>query len=316
MNLLQAFRHNWYLKTASIIVGLTLWLHVKTDQTYERAVLLPLEIAEPTGRFVVSNEIPQTIQVRISGTGKQLLLGLRRGRVVLKPRVRQPESLTVEITPSDVEGIDPNSGISVTSIDQPRALLLEFDFLETREARVVPRIGVQLRAGYVVVGGIRSDPATVLLGGPQDFIRGITSVFTDSVLLTGISADVDELVTLDLPPDAGVIARPDTVRIRANVQPLLERRFTDIPIRVVNLPRSLRVRVNPVSLTIDISGGERLVNTITGEAFSAEIDYTQVAQSGIFDLPITVSAPEGVSVAKLTPATARVEIQRDAGQPR
>ena len=172
MSLLEILRRNWPLKVASFIVGFTLWLHVKTDQTYERVVSLPLEIKEPSGRFVVSNEVPRTVQVRISGSGKQILVGLRHARVVLKPRVNRPESLTMDISTDDVQGLDPNHGIVVTNIEEPRSLLLDFDFLEMREAQVIPRVGIGVKPGYTVVGDVRVDPPIVRLGGPRNVIGG------------------------------------------------------------------------------------------------------------------------------------------------
>jgi len=306
MSLLEVLRRNWPLKVASFIVGFTLWLHVKTDQTYERVVSLPLEIREPSGRFVVSNDVPRTVQVRISGSGKQILVGLRHARVVLKPRVNRPEALTLDISTDDVQGLDPNRGIVVTNIEEPRSVLLDFDFLEMREAQVIPRVGIGVKPGYTVVGDVRVDPPKVRLGGPRNVIGSIRTVLTDSVVLSDVSSDVGELVTLELPREMGLVASPETVRVRATVQALAERRFSDIPVVVTNLPKRVNLIANPAVVAVDLTGGEHVLENVSADQISAEVDYQQSAQGGGADLPVKVSVPPGVRVKQITPEIVRL----------
>jgi len=314
MNLWTSLRSNWPLKLASLLVGLTLWMHVKTDQTYERVISLPLQVTEPSGRFVVANDIPAYVEVRVMGSGKDLLFRTHHGRVVIKQRVTQREAITVDLSPDYIEGIDPSSGFEVLGIESPRSILLDFDYFDTREVPVISRVGINLRPGYTVVGKIRTDPRTVRVGGPRRYVRDVESVATDSLVLSDVANDIARSVSVELPEDQHLTSTPKDVTVRADVQVLLERRLTDIPVKITHVPRGVRVRAMPATVSVDMIGGDQVVSAVSPQTCTVELDYRQRFEKGLDDLPLSATLPPYVRLVRLNPEVVSLVVERRSGR--
>lgn len=315
MSLWTPLRSHWPIKFGAIIVGVILWLHVKTDQTYERVVSLPLHVTE-TGRFVVANELPATVGVRIMGTGKDLLFRKHHGRVVVKPRVSGREPITVDLSTDQIEGIDEASGFAVVEIVSPQSILLDFDYFDTREVPVVPRVGIKPRPGYTVVGRVTSEPRGVRVSGPRRYVREVESLPTDSLVVTDVAGPVEQVVGFEMPESRNLAATPDQVTVRAKVQVLLERRFADVPVVLTHVPRGVRVQVVPERVTVDVIGGDEVVGAMSDESVTVELDYRQRFRKGLDDLALTATLPEHVRLVRMDPTSASIIVGRTASRRR
>jgi len=309
MNLWTSLRKNWPLKLGSLIVGLVLWAHVKTDQRYQRVVSFPLIVNEASGRFVVANEIPDDVSVRLAASGKDLLFQRPRGRVVLRPRVSQPETITYELSVDNIEGMDESENVQVIDIESPRSLVLDFDYLDTREVPVTPRVGLDLRPGYAVVGHVETVPRTVRIAGPRRYVQDMQAVETDSVVLGNVQASVATRVGLDLPPQWHLTATPNEVAVHAEVQALLERRLKDVPIVITHQPPEVDVQAVPQAVTVDLIGGAELVDGLTLGDVRVQLDYRERFEKGLDDLPLDVKLPADVRLVRVTPSTASLVIK-------
>jgi len=314
MSVLTSLRAHWPIKLGALVLGITLWLYVKTDQRYEHVVSLPLHVTEPSGHFVVASELPATVKVRIVASGKDLLFRTLHGRVVVRVRVAQREAVTVDLGPEQIEGIDQSSGFEVVGIESPQSILLDFDYFDRREVPVVPRIGIIPRAGYTLVGRAGAEPRTVHIRGPRRYVRDVESVETDSLVLTDVAGDVDRAVRLRLPPEPNLTADSEQVTVHAAVQVLLERRFPDIPVHVTHVSRGVRVRAIPERVTVDVIGGDKVVSGMSLENVNVELDYRQRFEKGLDNLVLTASLPPFVRLVRMNPPTASIVVGKAEGR--
>lgn len=309
---LMRFRHNLGLKLGALAIAVLLWSHVKTERKYETVVDFPLVVSEASGRFVVANELPQAIGVRVAGGGKDLMFRDHHGRVVLRPRISRREAITVDVNLQNIEGIDPTEGIEPISIESPRSVVLDFDYLDTREVVVAPRVDVQLEAGYTFVGQMTVDPVKVRIGGPRRYVRQADSVATDSVTLRGVKRGFTRTVPLRPTPGWNLTVTPDEVTVSANIQVLLERRFREVPVTVAHVPRGTTARAVPDIVAVDIVGGEKLVNEVREDDIKVTIDYRKRFEIGLDDLPIIVTVPDQIRLLRVSPPTASLLVETGA----
>lgn len=84
----------------------------------------------------------------------------------------------------------------------------------SRASAVVPSTAGQVAAGHELAG-IRVNPATVVLAGPQDLLNALDSVSTSTISLNGLTGTVT--VNVPVTPPDGVTAQPGTVAVTISV---------------------------------------------------------------------------------------------------
>ncbi|MGI8848020.1 MAG: CdaR family protein [Candidatus Dormibacteria bacterium] len=108
----------------------------------------------------------------------------------------------------DVHAEPPTVGVLITIVANTTA----------RVSAVVPPIRGVVAPGYQL-GGIRVEPATVTLTGPQDILNADDMVSTDPVNVGGLTADRTFTVTVKKPQD-GVTVSFERITVRVTVTAL------------------------------------------------------------------------------------------------
>lgn len=92
--------------------------------------------------------------------------------------------------------------------------------------------------------------------------------------------------------------------------PETSRTFNDVPVQALSLDPSLVIvnELDPVQ--VGLSGPESDVSPIDGGSLVANIDFSQVEEPGVYDLPVTITNPSGVWTSSVSPDTASVVIEQ------
>lgn len=98
------FTRNVGYKLVALVLALLLWFDVTTDETTVIDYPVPLRIAVEGRDVIVTNDVPHEVDVRFSGTGKELVR-LDRDELAIEKRVRGGESdtTTLSLNPQDVQ---------------------------------------------------------------------------------------------------------------------------------------------------------------------------------------------------------------------
>lgn len=97
--------------------------------------------------------------------------------------------------------------------------------------------------------------------------------------------------------------------------PETNRAFADVPVQQVSLDDSLVIldEIDPVR--VELSGPRSDVNPIESEDVEASVDFSDVSEPGVYELPISLSLPPGVWHSDVNPPTASVEVERSTSRP-
>ena len=97
--------------------------------------------------------------------------------------------------------------------------------------------------------------------------------------------------------------------------PETSRAFNDVPVQALSLDSSLIIvnEIDPVR--IQLSGPRSDIAPIDPGALVANVDFSEVDQPGVYDLPVSVLTPSGVWRSTVTPATTSVEVERSESKP-
>lgn len=213
------FTQNLGYKLVALALALLLWFDVTSDETALIDYPVPLSIAVEGGDMIVTNDVPHEVDVRFSGTGKELLR-LDRDRLAIRKEVRGDENdtLQIDLGPQDVQRPG-DLNVVPTGVIPSRITVVTDRFIE----KTVPLVtvgGVEVGPDRRVVG-LEVDPRSVRIRGVTAEIRPIGSLEFD---LSQISADdgpFDERLEIAVPESLRTVkVSPDSVRVRGRVVPV------------------------------------------------------------------------------------------------
>lgn len=212
------FTQNLGYKVVALLLGLLLWFDVTSDETAVIEYPVPLSIAVEGRDMIITNDVPHEVDVRFSGSGKELLR-LDKDELAIRKEVRGGESDTVlvDLSPQDVQRPG-DLNVVPTAVVPSRVTVVTDRFIE-RTVPLEPVGAPETEDGYQIVN-LQVDPRRVTVRGVTAEVRRIGSLALD---LSQISADpgaFDERLQIAVPESLrSVRVTPDSVRIRGRVTP-------------------------------------------------------------------------------------------------
>jgi YbbR domain-containing protein len=162
-----------------------------------------VELQNLPGDLEVVSNPPDTVEVRVRGSSGALgRLGPGQIAAVIDLRTARTGRRLFHLTPAMVSA---PYGLETVQVS-PATLTMEFETTGVRIVRVQPTIDGKPAAGYEIVG-IRSEPETVEVAGPESALRQLREAITEPIAVTDRTDTVREVVTVG-------VADP-TVRVRA-----------------------------------------------------------------------------------------------------
>jgi YbbR domain-containing protein len=244
---------------------------------------------------------PQQAEV----TGAESLVALVQDAVadVNVQGVRVSLEQTFTLVPRDSRGGDIDG---VTLNPSTAEVALPIVQQEITEAYVVtPVLGGTPADGFNVTS-ISVDPAFAVVTGTIEALQSLTTVTTDEVDVDGATSDVVRAVKLQLPPGATVTGS-DTVTVRASVSPAQGEITLGLTPTINGLEPGLRAEMATTMVEVRVSGQIPVLRALSPDSLAASVDISGLRE-GEYVLPVQVTAPPGVQVVGVEPATVTVTL--------
>lgn len=192
-------RHPRYpgLFLVALAVAFALWYAVagqRRERISERQVVVPLTLANVPDNLIITNDVPESVSLRLRGALTHALGNDKPLEVVLDLSDARPGTRTYPIKESQIRL---PQDVSVVSIDPPEITLT----METTQTALVPvkaSIEGQPAPGYVVTG-VRTVPPKLSVQGPTTLVEKLKEVATTPVRIDGASGPVETAVQPRLP---------------------------------------------------------------------------------------------------------------------
>lgn len=210
------FTKNLGYKLVALLLALLLWFDVSSDEITVIEYPVPLRLAVEGRDMIITNDIPGQVEVRFSGTGKDLLR-LDKEALAIRKEVRGGENDTVAIilSPQDVQR---PADLNVTPIAvSPGRLTVVTDRFIEKTVRLAPVGSPMAEEGYQVLN-VRVEPREVRVRGVTAEVRPIGSLALDLSQLSSEPGSFDERLEIAVPETLRTVTvQPDSVRIRGTV---------------------------------------------------------------------------------------------------
>ncbi|HHQ48147.1 MAG TPA: hypothetical protein ENK19_04605 [Acidobacteria bacterium] len=192
-------RHPRYpgLFLVALAVAFALWYAVagqRRERISERQVVVPLTLANVPPNLIITNDVPESVSLRLRGALTHALSNDKSLEVVLDLSDARPGTRTYPIKESQIRL---PQDVSVVSIDPPE-ITLTMERTATAQVPVEPAIEGQPAPGFVVAG-VRTVPPELSVQGPATLVAKLEKVATTPVRIDGATQPVEMAVQPRLP---------------------------------------------------------------------------------------------------------------------
>jgi len=193
----------------------------------------------------------------------------------------------------DIEGVTLNPGTA--------EVVLPIVQRQITQAYVVTPLLAGTPADGFNVTSISVEPQFAVITGTIEALQSLTTVTTDEVDVDGAASDVVRAVKLQLPPGL-TVAGGDTVTVRVAVAAAQGEIALGLTPEVSGLGPGLRAELATTLVEVQVAGEIPVLRALSPSSLTAVVDVSGL-QAGQHAVPVQVTAPPGIQVVGVVPAT-------------
>lgn len=295
------------LKAVSVGLAIALWVAVAGEETVERGLRIPLELQQFPEHLEVLGEPPPLVDVRVRGTSGALARMLPGDLVaVLDLRDTRPGRRLFQLTPEQVRA---PFGVEVMQV-VPSGITLQFEKSDSRWVPVVPSTEGDPAPGFIT-GSTTVEPREVEITGPESAVRAAKEAVTEAVSVGGAIAQVTQTVDVGMVDPSLRVRGPRVVTVTVPIVPgPRERSFSDQPVHLRGLGRTLSAKAVPPDVLVVMRGSREGIESVGAADVVASVDLTGLG-AGDYTLPVQVETPGVAGVVRVEPESVQVSVVDD-----
>ena len=304
------FKYRYHIVIASIILSIILWLSLNLNQTYEieKSVPVKININKP---YAVSGNITLNLDVKFRGVGWNLIrlftsLNPEFNYNITARKNEQFVILTKEFLDDNL-GLTQNLNIIYV---YPETLFVKVESYEEKYVKILPRILVNCREGYQVVGKPVLEPDSIKIGGAVNLLRSLSYLYTKEEMFRGVSAGIIKNISVSDSLSNILWRSQNEVKLTVNVELTAEKEFQNIEIKIPNTPDDRDVLLIPQAISVSLKGGVNQLSAIDNSKILAKIDYNVILTDTTGSLTPVFELPEGCSIISIKPEKIQYVIKK------
>ncbi|MFZ5450250.1 MAG: YbbR-like domain-containing protein [Thermodesulfobacteriota bacterium] len=288
------------LKLLSLLLAVSLWAAVGTEEPTETTLSMALELVNPPQHMMITSEIPASLQVRVMGPGS-VVRRLTQSRLVQTIDLAGYKKGRHAI-PLGPKNFNLPRGVQVTRV-QPNPLMLTLATAMVRTLQIHPVLEGKPPEGYEITG-VRARPSQISIKGP-------TTEIADLKFLPTIPLDVSQLtVSATLASELDLknlhLALQDQSPILVDVEVAPKKITRNIfGVLVEAVPQKAHLSPSKVSLTL--KGPMLELRNLKPAELKAAVDTSNLSP-GRHRLNVSVNLPSSLELVRIRPATITARI--------
>ena len=168
--------------------------------------------------------------------------------------------------------IPPSHNVTFVEVVYPNRVKIKLDEIMKKSVPVKSNIISDIKDGYVQIGEISFSPDSVMLTGPKVELDKINNVFTIEDTIRNLSKFKTGLIDLSV-YNRLIKYSNEKVKFSYNIQQISERIIVDIPVKVINKIKEIRVFPSPQTVSLTVVGGVSQIAKIKPADISVVVDF-------------------------------------------
>lgn len=278
------------------------WLLMTLNESYERELIVPVQIAGvPTDTMLTSDET-DTIRVVVRDRGITLLTymyGDALKKVSANFKTYAQSDGNGVIPASELAKIVQNRLAASSKIVSVKPDKLRFYYTSGYSKRVPVRWrGRVIPENLYFLSNVSYYPDSVTIYASEERLDSIHMVYTETLNNVGFRDTL--VVDCRLRKMEGVKMVPDRVKTIFYTDVLTEESIDDIPIKGINLPPNKILRTFPAKVSVKFVAGVNVYRTLSAKDFTVIADYNELRDRTSEKCNIYLQdVPQGITRASL-----------------
>lgn len=288
------------------------WIFVQFSKQYSEVVGFP----------IVYVNVPKD-KIILSDSPKRLDLRLRDNGINIAFRKIFPKKLVIDISETTEDGnsliydLEKQKQAILTqlNIDYDDVNFLQEDLKINFEQRmvknipIVPDIDLSFSVGYSALEGIKLEPDSVTISGPENILDTLQEIHTKSLKINNISQDVQGTVKLNTANFERLTFYREEVEYSLRTDKFTEGKVV-IPVELINVPENLNVVIFPKEVTVFYQVSLQQFDKINPSGFKVVADFEKASNSDGYLLAQIVKQPKLVNNVRLNEKKIQFIIKR------
>ena len=299
----------YHILAASLLLSILLWISLNLNQTYEiqRTIPVKLNIEKP---FASANTVAQSLDVRLKGTGWNLLRLFTSMSPEFVYDVNTSRNESVIYTRQYLaDNLGFGQLFTITNI-KPESLYVRLGKYEEKYVKILPRVYVDCAEGYQSVGKPVIMPDSLKIGGSSEILKNLNYIYTRDVIYKNVNTNISQTIRLS-DSLSNITWRPvDEVNINIKIELTAEKEFSNISLKVANIPFDKDVLLIPQTIGVQIKGGVIQLSELDFNKINGVIEYSELLADTTGSLSPKFTLPEGMIIISMKPERIQYVIKR------
>ncbi|MBE0598858.1 MAG: YbbR-like domain-containing protein [Desulfuromonadales bacterium] len=214
--MLEKLTENWILKLVSLTFAIVLWFFVMGERKLEVGFQVPLQLENIPVGLMVANEVPNLIDVRISGP-RTVLMNLQPSDIRLAVDLKELQPGVTSFKRLE-ERLNIPSALKVTRLS-PSFVDVKLERIRQKSVAVRPVFSGTPAPGYQL-GAIQASPSTVSIEGAESELKDVPDVTTEPIEVEGVRESFTLMVPLQYPGRYSYLKNQQTAEVRVTIEPV------------------------------------------------------------------------------------------------
>ena len=308
-NFFEKITHNYKLKLGCIAAAILIfWLHTVSN-TDRKTFIVPLEVVS-NGSYSISSGLENRRNIKISVSAERgdlvsvsendFRAWIDVSNIAKEGKVNVPVFIKADERLLALDSIEVKA--------KPDYLTLELTSKSFADVDLVATLKGNCDFGYEV-DSVEIEPKVIRVQGPENIVNSMKKIQTDTIIIDGLKqsaqftvspVNINSLVTLD--SSVKITVKVNVKESHSAVD------FSDLNLNFINLAEKFAAESEVKKVAVKIEGTSLAMKNISQENISASVDLSQITETGVYELPVNVSVPEGIKINIQVPLTVSVNV--------
>ena len=308
---LEKICRDWKPKVVCFSMALLLYVSYTTTIMDKKTLTLPLDIvSEGTMTAEADVEHKQYVLVTLSGRSEQIATITENDLKVYCDISSQPKEgrydFNVLVHPT--ERLLLMEPLEIKTTPEKVSLSIEENIFKyipiSPSISGEPAYGYQITEKYV-------EPSTIKVTGPKSLVESIDAIYTEKIDIAGITQTSIQDTVVVSPSKLVHLEKLNAPRVTVKLQASgMIKDFKGLSVSCISLKDNLEITNLPFYVDVTLEGDLLDVENLKSTNIKAIADCSEIADSGLYVVPIKINIPKGLQLDYQSLSSVNVSVRR------